>query len=158
MIKSWWHLFTSHRHSWPFESIGMCDLSASKHMGLSLLTVIRCSKVSYVSSSSCALSPSPTFAITDPSSFLIKRHCVGPGVGSWDLGRRKKLPCESRFHVGCFLWSSFSVWGVLQGVVSVHRWVVSGLSFGLICDLWGRCQAKKNKTKQDKTQTSLFAL
>lgn len=150
MIKSWWPLFTSHRHCWPCERAGMCGLYASERMWLSLLSVLR-SHV--ISSSWCALSSSPTYMVTDPSCFLIKRLCVGPCVGSWDLGRRKKLPCESRFHLGHFLWSSSSVWGVLQGVASVHRWVVSVLSQRPSCDLWGTCQAKKNKTKQDKNNS-----
>lgn len=150
MIKSWWHLFTSHRHSWPFERAGMCGLYASKRMWLSLLSVL---KSHNISSSWCALSPSPIYMITDPSCFLIKRLCVGPCFVSWDLGRRKKLPCESRFHTGRFLWSSSSVWGVMQGVASVHRWLVAALSQRPFSDLWGRCQAKKNKTKQDENNS-----
>lgn len=146
LIKSWWHLFTSHRHSWPFERAGMCGLYASKPMWLSLLSVLRSH---IIRSSWCALSPSPIYMITDPSCFLIKRLCVGPCVVSWDLGRRNSLVSpDSTRGASCGLHPLCEE--------CCREWPVS------IGEWWQHCHrglsvtsgegAKLRKTKQNKTK------
>ena len=94
-IKSWWQLFTSHRHSWQFENMGVCDLYTSRHMWLSVLGVLRFSKgLTYQFKSMCLMAfgcfsgVQPRFHDNGFLQFSSKRVCVDPPVASWASGER----------------------------------------------------------------------
>lgn len=159
-IKSWWHLFTSHRHSWQFENTGVCDPYASGHVWLLLLGVLRLSEgLTHQFKSICLMAfgcfsgAQPCFCDKGFSGFLIKRLCADPWVGSWDFGKRSSLVSpDSTLAAACHLRPPWKESWRQRSVSTGEKHQCCSLAYLYPLGKVPGKEKQTNKEKQDKTE------